>query len=473
MAVEYSVNDVVDIANELMFEYSELRKTQAELDKMSRLEWKLPGGMPEWSREFKTTAPFDAIKAGVRVLSGLDEDITIDPYAFEEYAAGDWAGAKQKANRWETVLKWQMDRAARRRAILRQDVVRSALMYDEVCGQIVHLPTQIKTIEKLGGNPNRQRAALRHGDFAILLRNPQTVYTRYSDYMLEGVLYASVKHPKDIMSFWNNAELGKLIEDDEAAPKWTLFDYVDYNRRVVFCYPGESVDRITLGGQKDEDDKPAVVIELLNEPWDMDFLPWSIVLGGTQLHKAPDQSRFPLLYGILKSDQWNNTNIIGTLLLSEAIAEAARPDVARKGIMPDSVEATYGEPGGTWDVPAGHDVEPMPDKGLDPALREALDRQISDMGRATIPSVLVTAEMAPNEPFAGFNLRIQQAMGSLMPYKFLSERWFEEAYGLMLTWAKESGEGIRGYGKNSEDRTEEFFIDYSSAGFAAIENAYS
>lgn len=455
--MEYSLSKIIQIANEMIADFKSLRMLQTKLDDMSRLNWALPPGMPDWARPFRTTAPFDAVKAGVRVLSGLKEDVNIDPYAFPEYANGDYEGAKSKANRWETVLGWQMDRAVRRRDILRQDVVRSALMYDEIVGQIVHLPTQIKTIEKLGGNANRQRAALRYGDFAVLLRNPQQVYTRYSDYMLEAVLYASIKTTYDIQSFWNNPELGKLIGDGEAADKWILFDYVDYNRRIVFCYPGNSVDMITQGAKfklspNDEDSKEveANVIVLMDEEWKFDFLPWAAVVGGSALYSTPENSRFPLLYGILKSDQWNNTNIIGTLLLSEAIAEAARPDVARKGIQPDSVEATYGEAGGTWDVPAGHDITAMPQVGLDPALREALDRQVSDMGRSTIPNVLVTAEMAPNEPFAGFNLRIQQAMGSLLPYKFLAERWFEEAYQLMLNWAKESGEDLSGYGKNPD-----------------------
>jgi hypothetical protein len=326
-------------------------------------------------------------------------------------------------------------------------------MYDEIVGQVIHLPTQIKAIKKLGGNPNRQKAALRYGDFAVLVRNPKSVYTRYSDYMLEAVLYTAVKRPEDIQAFWNNSELGALIEEGNVAKKWVLFDYVDYDRRVVFCYPGETVQRINPGGIIElADGKEGVApeaIELMNEPWEYDFLPWAAVIGGTQLDQTPENSRFPLLYGILQADQWNNTNIMGTLMMSEAIAEAARPDVARKGIQPDAIEATYGQPGGTWDVPAGHEITPMPDKGLDPALREALDRQLSDMSRATIPQVLVNAESLPNEPFAGFNQRIQQAMASLMPYKFLAERWFEEAYRLMLYWAKESDKGIVGYGRDS------------------------
>lgn len=433
---KHTLQKYVEIAKELIDDYSALRVMQRAMDDMSNLEWELPSGLSlEWIRKVKTTAPHDTIKAGVRVLSGLDERIRLDPYSFPQGGEA----AKKSANEWETALKWQMDRAARRRAILRQDVVRSALMYDEIVGQVVHLPTQIKTIKKLGGKTNRQEAALRYGDFVINLRNPKNVYTRYSDYMLEAVLYVSVRSPQSIVDFWNSKELGRLIEDEEAADDWVLFDYVDYDRRVVFCYPGTSVETINA----DENDE---AIELLNEKWDLDFLPWSCVIGGTQIGSSPENSRFPVLYGIYKTDHWINTNIIGTLQISEAIAEAARPDVKIVGIKPESVQAQYGQPGGAWNVPTGHDVIGMPERGLDPALREAYDRYISEMNRSTIPTVLVTAEAAPNEPGFGFNLRITQAMASLMPFKFLAERWFEETYRTMLYWAKESGRGIKGYG---------------------------
>ena len=449
MTEHNNLEHYVDQANDLIEKFRKLRRDQSKMDEVVRLKWDLPPGMPGWARPFKTTVPSDAIKAGVRVLSGLDENITIDPYAFEEDALGDLAAAKEKANKWERALKWSMDRAARRKDSLRQGIIRSALMYDEICGQIVHLPTQIKTIEKLGGNANRQRAALRYGDFAVVLRNPQQVYTRYSDYMLEAVLYVSVQDPQKIMDFWNSPELGELINEDYCPDEWLLFDYVDYSRRVVFCYPGKNIEMISMYKvmeMRGLDDKAYSVdipaIELLNQEWKFDFLPWAIVNGGDGLVDLPEADRFPLLYGLIQSDQWNNTNILGSLVLSEAIAEAARPDVKKVGVMPDSIRGDYGEVGGAWEVPAGHEVEDMAQKQLDPALREAYDRGVSDMSRTSIPQVLVTAEMGPDEPFAGFNLRIQQAMAALLPYRNTAQRWFEEAYRLMLYWTKESGKPI-------------------------------
>ena len=71
----------INIAKDLINEYRDLRKMQEQTDKIARLDWSLPSGMDaEWIREVKTTAPHDAIRAAVRVLSGLDERIKIDPF---------------------------------------------------------------------------------------------------------------------------------------------------------------------------------------------------------------------------------------------------------------------------------------------------------------------------------------------------------------------------------------------------------
>lgn len=434
--VDYYIN----LAKDLIDSHRDLRKMQEQTDKIARLDWSLPSGMDaDWIREVKTTAPHDAIKAAVRVLSGLEESIKIDPFTIP----GDFGEfSREIANQWEIALKWQMDKAVRRRAILRQDVVRSAVMYDEIAAQVVHLPTQIKAIEKLGGRANRQKAAARYGDFVINLRNPKNVYTRYSDYMLESVLYVTNKKLDDIQQFWNNPELERLIKLDQAPEDWIYFDWSDYGRHTVFAVPGLTLDTIA------DPEKNEEAIMLMDEEWTYDFLPWSIVVGGSQLEVEPHHSRFPLLYGIWKADQFVNTNIIGSLQISEAIAEAAGPKTKKSGIRPDSVTADYGEPGGSWRVPAGHDVEAMPQQGMDPALGQAYERFTFEMNQSTLPRVLINAEAGPDETFSGFNLRVQQAMASLMPYKFLSERWFEEAYRTMLNWGKVSKRGIHGYDEN-------------------------
>jgi len=143
MAKEASerIDYYINVAKDLIDSYRDLRKMQEQTDKIARLDWSLPSGMDaEWIREVKTTAPYDAIRAAVRVLAGLEERIKIDPFTIPGNL-GEFS--REIANQWELALKWQMDKAVRRRAILRQDVVRSSVMYDEIVGQIVHLPTQI------------------------------------------------------------------------------------------------------------------------------------------------------------------------------------------------------------------------------------------------------------------------------------------------------------------------------------------
>lgn len=438
-------------AKRFVDEYAILRKRQKEWDDAYHLDYSLPREIAhlEWMRAVVTTQPHDAVKAGIRTLSGLDERIRIDPVSvLKEVPEADPRGdiAKNVANGWEMALKWQMDLAARRHQNFRESVPKSAVMWDEIVGQVIHLPTQIRLIEEMGGNPNRQKAARAMGDYVIRVRNPQNVFTKYGDYMPEAVLWAKIVRPQDIVDFWgkNASEIQTKIDRKQADEWWVIMDYVDYESRAVWAHPGRSVQEIVNAHEMKN------VVEILHEDWEMDFLPWVTAVGGTDLADFPHQRRFPLLYGIIRSGHWDNANIIGSLAISEAIAEAARPVEEVRGPNPDSVETEYTQPGGRRIVPPGMEVEDIEQRTLDPALREALDRFVADMGRATVPSVLVTAEVGPNEPFAGFNLRIQQAIASLLPFKRLSERWFAEAYRQMLYWAKASNSSIKGYGPNGK-----------------------
>ena len=431
---------------ELVAEYSKLRKDQLRLDGLARLEWKLPPALEalEYMRPVRITAPFDTIRAGTNVLSVLDESIDIDPIMVSKDR--DSQGAKEKGEKWEETLKWQMDRAARRRSTLKEDITRSALMYDEICAQVVHLPSQIKSIKSIGGNPARQEAALRNGQFAISLKNPQTVYTRYSDYGPEAVLHASVMRPKAIVDFWGDkaSTLRSLVEAEQAEDYYMLFDYVDFDGRAVWVVPGETLSDVSW------DDK----LTILKMDHGLNFLPWVCVVGGTNLSDRPENQRFPILWGAMKAEQTAIANIIATLTVGDAIATASQPKLAKKGPEPDSIEIDYTEPGGEINVPPGHEVEQLTQQTVNPALREIYERFISDLQRSTIPQILVTAEAAPGEPFSGYNLRIRQAISSLMPWKKLAERGEEGILRHMLYWCSESGvaiDGPKGYKINPSE----------------------
>ncbi|MDP2662907.1 MAG: hypothetical protein Q8R28_19505, partial [Dehalococcoidia bacterium] len=323
--------------------------------------------------------------------------------------------AKAKANAWERVLKWQFDLAARRSEPIREIAPHDAIMYDAICGQVIHLPTQIRAIEKLGGDPRRQKAARRFGDFVITVRNPKGIHIRWSDYMAEAVLQVKVIGGQEIKDFW-----GKKADKVDADAEYTLFDYCDFEERCVWATEGDEPSK--TGADKD--------LVILKEEYDYNFLPWVCVRGSGRNEYRP------LLYGAWKAEQWITSNLIGTLAVSQGVSEMGRPRVRISGPNPDSVQYEFGKPGGEYLVPPGHDVRDMEDRGLDPALREAFDRSVADMGRSTIPSILVTTEAQAGEPFSGYNLRIQQAIKSLLRQKRLTESWFGGAYRQMLEWAE-------------------------------------
>jgi len=433
-------------AQALIDTYYLLRKDQVELDNIANLEWRLPKALEDVGRRaVKTTAPTDAIKAGARVLTVLDEIVEVDPITVSKNR--DSKEATVKAAEWEDVLRWQLELAARRKSILKEDITRSALMYDEICGQVIHLPSQIKNVKAMGGNANRYEAALRNGQFAVSLKNPQSVYTRYSEYGPEAVLYASVMRPKAIVDFWGAkaGPLAKLVAAQEAEEFYVLFDYVDFDKRCVWAIPGNEV-KAAAG----EDDS----IKILFEDNELPFLPWVCVTGGTNLTQLPEQQRFPLLWPTMKAGLVDTVNIIGSLMLNEVIATASQPRLAKKGPDPDSIEIDYTDPTGEVSVPPGHEIEALTQQPVSPALRELYDRALTDLQGGTIPRILVTAEAAPGEPFSGYNLRIQQAIASLMPYKRLSERFIEGMFRQMLYWAEHSGEAIdgpKGYKINPSD----------------------
>jgi len=433
-------------AQDLIESYRLLRVDQVKLDGIANIDWKLPKALEKvGKRAVKTTAPADAIKAGARVLTVLDEIIEVDPVTVSKKPES--KAATKKAAEWEDVLKWQMELAARRKSILKEDITRSALMYDEICGQVIHLPSQIRNVEAMGGNASRYEAALRNGQFAISLKNPQTVYTRYSEYGPEAVLHASVMRPKAIVDFWGNRakSIASLVSAQKAEDWYVLFDYVDYDKRCVWAIPGDSVSAAA-----GEDESTLILIE----DNDLPFLPWVCVTGGTNLSQSPEKQRFPLLWPSMKAGLVDTVNIIGSLMLNEVIATASQPRLAKKGPDPDSIEIDYTDPTGEVAVPPGHEIEALTQQPVSPALRELYDRALTDLQGGTIPRILVTAEAAPGEPFSGYNLRIQQAIASLMPYKRLSERWMEGMFRQMLYWADDSGEAItgpKGYKINPRD----------------------
>jgi len=449
-----TLEDYQEIACEMVERDENLLKLFAGMDTMAHLDYELPESLRrlEWVRKFVSSSPYDALRAAVRALSNFDPRIKIEPVTvlggLPEGTLADSRKAREKANEWEQALKWQFSLSEGRQGILLSDVIRSAIQYDAICGQIVYLPEQIKNVEAMGGNLQRYKAACRYGDFTIILHNPKNVHVRYSRYMTEAVLLATIVEPQEIVDFWGKAadKVAAKLKDDDGPEKYVLYDYSDYDSRCVWCVPGDNIERAK--GYTEQAGREAIV---LLEPTKnkYPFLPWVCMRGGTNLDESPEFQHNPLLFPVWKAQQWTITNIVGTLTASEAIAEAAKPKLVIEGPGGDNVEVDYTVPGGRIDT-GMNKVIPLPQTGLDPAKKELLDRLDKVMNDSTVARILVTADTAPGESYSGYNLRINTAVGSLMPFKRLSERWLAECYRAMLYWIHYCGKTMTGYGRDSK-----------------------
>jgi len=435
-----------------------LHEMQEKYEQMGRINYTLPSPLDkfEWIRPIVDTSPYDAKRGVKRALANLEMNINIHPITVMRAVEGDdeSSEAKKKANQWETILKWTLSKTAKRRSAFYDSVIDSAALYHEIVGQLIHIPTQLKA---MGANGNsRSKAALRYGDWAIKLVNPQTVNVDYSDYMLERVCSINKKTAQEIVDFWGDAasKIAAKIKKNEEYGNEVLIevDYVDYDNRMVWII--EEADNL-------EDDEGIIVLG--PEPWltfegkPVPFLPWVAVAGGTDIDTAPEHQRQPLFYPVAMAEQWANANIMGTIEMSAAIATANAPEqVITSARGEDGVVTDHEEPGGILRLLPGETYQQIRRQGLDPALMESYDRLRDAIKSATVADILVTGQpMGGVEAFAAYNLQVQIAISSLGDFKHLGERFYEDAIEKILLITHYTGGEISGYG----DGLDKYVID--------------
>jgi hypothetical protein len=427
------------------------------MDDMWQARWALPPTVAglKWIHKVVSSDPHDAVRAGTRVLSSVAPRLTIHPLGVGEEG-------RTQAEQVERALAWNFRNASRRRqASVLRDVVLSALLYDEVVAQVVYLPQQLEAMKPLRAPElgrsypqDRLQAASRFGPFAIIVRNPQQVHVRYSDWMPEAVLMKRVMTMQQAAEFWGD-RADELIARGTKAKRskragglgrkamdlshCTMYDYMDLEQRVVWAIP--QPDGAALSDPAGSDEAGAV--EILREEHGLGFLPWAAKVGGTTLTQGEGRGsqRIPLLYSIWAAGQWDTQNIVETLMTSEVIAYAAAPRMKVEGPS-DSVEVDYGEPGRVVHVPPGHTLDALTPPGLDQGLATIAQRVGERIGKSTVPRVLQTGDFPASTAFATLNLATQSGIKALAPYKELAEDALAEVFTLMLNWLQFSGQPL-------------------------------
>ncbi len=452
-----SLEQYQQLADQMLRQDAEKDQMMAAMEAMWQSRWQLPEeiGALRWMHKVISTDPHDALRAGVRVLSGTDPRIKVLPVGL----GVDKTTPTEEVERALAGLFHQANR--RRQATVLRDILLSALLYDEVVAQVVYLPHQIRALRAAGGNPRSLEAARRYGPFAVLVRNPRQVSVRYSDWMAEAVLYRQVMPVADLVSFWGkNAKGVQQMQGKDSRLRYaSVYDYMDQENRVVWAYLHEDPAAVLPGAGIDGSATP---VEVVRQPHGLGFLPWVARVGGTTLAQSPVEQRIPLLYSVYKSGQWETQNVLETLLTSEVIAYAAAPRMKVEGAT-DQVEVDYGEPGRMAHVPPGHSLEPMDPPGLDAGLAQIADRVSQRIGKSTVPRVLQTGEFPSGTAFATLNLVTQSGLKSLSPYKELAEKALEDILMQMLDWISLDGRPVLTYARRRDGVGEQVVLDPAKA----------
>ena len=436
------------LADEMIEEDKERDNLYLAMENMHHLEWDLPSGMREypWIRKFMTTDPFDALRGLTRVLSTVTPKIKVQ-------ALGPHEDDKKNANDMERSLTWLLKSAGGRgRAKLVSDIVLSAARHDEVCAQVLSLEVQGKLV---GMDERRIKNARRHGPFAVLVRNPRFVHSRFSDWMLEDVLYARVIPGEEAVSFWGDKarEIELKIRDNPKNRIWvTVYDYWNLDMHTVWAIPSDQ-------NRMPQNSKAGIVL-LEPQEHGLDFIPWVVQVGGTNLDNRPEYQRFPLLYSVYRAGQWASQNIAETIVNSEILAHAAAPRGMTESANPENPpEVDYGDPLQLVNLRVGERYTQLQPPGMDVNLMNVSDRIADAISKSTLPKVLQTGEFPSGTAFATLNLATQSAVKAIAPHKVLAENAIADICKQMLYWVKQDGKALVTYGKSSKGLGEQLLID--------------
>jgi hypothetical protein len=401
--------------------------------------WELPADLREYEGIRKTisTDGQDAVMAGVRVLSSLEPGISYMPL-LDNYPN------RAKANEIERILKWHLKSAnGRRPASIVRDVVRSALIYDEVDCQVVDVDYQIKLCEDLKANASRYKAVQRYGRFMVNGYNPKHVHTRRSNYMPEAVLLCVTKKAREVMAEWGD-RAKNLKEAAEGDANVKYYDYCDYDRRVIW------VD--------DVKDWNGVIMD---EPTNMPFLNgWISVVGGTNLEEGEEHKRQPILYSMYTSGNWDTLNVLRTIQVYKVIAHGMSPTILEQGPISESTtEISYDGSEPVAKITPGNQAQPMAPPMLDRAMEEMITGFQGQIYKSTVSQILQNADIPAGTAFSTLNLATQTALGALKPAKDLAQCGVREILTQFLLWTKYSGETLYAYGTGKEDNGMNLSLD--------------
>lgn len=413
------MDDLKNQCQALIDYYAKRNQVFKAMDNFFNSKWDLPEALSKLTYIRKTVSsdPHDALRAATQILS------TVEPH-FQILPPLDDMEIKIYIDEVETYLRYIYSQAERRNQIT-SDVVRCLLQYGMVAVQTANIHYQQKI--KPTFSPSRLRAAMQHGAFTALVRKPHDVYPVISEYGLESVLLTKVYNMREFSKFWGKFDF--INPDDDTMEYVMVYDYTDYERRVVWATQSATTDVIAgIDGQ--------TILETEN---DLGFIPWVIKTVGPAYCDKPEERLNPLLKPVLDTDLWGTQNVLLTLLTSETIARAASPRIKIQGPGANDVDVDYGDPNKpitSETPPSMQSIEPMQPPMMDQAMVSNLELISSAIGKQTVARFIQNPEMKADVPFSSMNLIFQLGANTINPHKMVAQEAIAEIGRQFLLWTK-------------------------------------
>lgn len=385
-------------------------------------------------RSFALTDMADAKNAGTRVFTSLLPNVKFSPMM-------DNQGEYDRTDKLEQAWAWEMERMNRPvngQKGVHDRIVESAVTYHRVALQTEFLPYKFKS-----KTDARTKAMLSRKCFQWTVHdNPGEVHSTYSDYGLEHVAKVSQFSVQKLIENFgtDNPGVQKLLEKIGSMKKaermrtmYTLVDYTNWTHRVQYAVAGNGV-----GSGSD--------IVFMNEPHELEFIPWVIVDYGDTLWES-----------VLVSGHWDNLQHMKLIKFSKSIALAGKPDFA--------LISTDGKARGVWmdwtnplnpiNLPAGTQLQELNPNKLDPQFEAEYQEDRNDVSRSTVARILQDPTPFLNAPFSTFNASVTSALGQLAPAKRTAEAAEAEAIYQCHQWIKHAKMDFSAYrGKNNDAKVE-------------------
>ncbi len=425
----YKIEDYQNIAEE-MEQNDRLRDEKfARIDRMHNVEWELPESWrnTDWIRRYPSTKPADALDTAIRSLSTKEPQLAIQPILPNQET-------RDSFDLIERGLMWTWKQMGRRAQFNpTRAIVTSAIKYDEICAQLVHIPTHNKSLSALNSGTGKLKR--NYGDFSLIVHNPRNVHVQYSDSGFERVLLCKRQPLHKIIDFWgNNAEeLRKAVEGEEHTALTEVAEVYDYMDGLVRCVWVERTD-----GGKDF---------VLMQPTEhgLGFIPWACRVGGTNLEDLTVNQRRPMLNSLVNGDLWNTSNLFRSLMLSLTMARAAEPTIKSTSPTGEGVDIDATEAIGQIKVRPGEDATKLPPSEIGQTIQGMYQMLGVEMETSAGINLLQMNSAPSGMAFATYNAMMQSAMASINPHKQTAEQAISDVFGLMVSWLKYSGDPLIGY----------------------------